>query len=95
MQLCFDPTVAEFLSAVTPTLEQKPETHSFILGLAMDVQTAGKIPVITARLLDDSGKPLVAGLQTEANHPLSISRCGEEIARSFARALAEKIDSLH
>ncbi|PWU17448.1 MAG: hypothetical protein C5B49_08880 [Bdellovibrio sp.] len=93
LKLRFDSGVSEFLRN-SIDLEKEASIHSFILSLAARYQKSGRAPTCMVRGIDKTGQFIIAGIQTESNRPIIISKCSENNARLFARELATKISDL-
>jgi predicted GNAT family acetyltransferase len=94
IQVEIDSHISTFLREVSPYLEKNPSIHSFLLSVAARLEAANRSPALIVRGIDRSGDLAVVGLQTEQQYPLVVSMAEDEHAKDFARALAEKIETL-
>ncbi|MCM2322256.1 MAG: GNAT family N-acetyltransferase [Oligoflexia bacterium] len=89
-----DQDLQAFLAAVTPPLEREPAIHSFLLSLADRMLASGKKAALLARGLDEGGRLVIAGIQTDAAYPLVVSKASPVDAKAFAELLSERLPSL-
>lgn len=94
MKLHFDSNLQEFSQNTKMFFETDKRLHSMILGLVRRYLEIEKPMSILARLENDQGDVVAAGIQTEADRTLIIGKLSPEIAREFARQVAESVASL-
>ena len=93
LELASDP--ADFLRKISPTLKRESTVHSFILSLLARYVASGS-PVTRMVRAHSSGEGLLmAGIQTESDRVLIVSKATAEVAAQFARSLGEKVDALN
>ncbi len=94
MELHFDSDPHTFLKNIEPTLGVEGSVHSFILSLTSRYIGIQKPMTLMARGVKSNGELLVAGLQTELDRVMIISKISESEAAKFAELLSQKIDFL-
>lgn len=93
-QLLFDEYPQFFLDEVSTKLGQESSIHSFLLSLTSRYIQSSKPMSLLARLVDQDGHLIAAGIQTEMDRVLIISNCTESAAIHFADLLSKKLIEL-
>lgn len=94
MKLHLDADPQNFLSNVSPALECDASVNSFILSLTSRYVQIQKPMPILARGVSIDGSIVAAGVQTESDRVLIISKIFEPDAEEFAELLSRKLDKL-
>lgn len=94
MDMKIDSSVAGFLENCASQLEKDATINSFVLSLAARCESSGRPVQHLARGLDKKGNLLIAGIQTDLNRPLVLSKSTNEAAGFFASQLERQVSSL-
>lgn len=90
MKLEIDLKISDFFQHALSFLEKEPAVHSFIISLGRRYEQNSWPLSLLARGIDDSGKVVIAGIQTEPDRSLIMSNATEEVACQFADQLSKK-----
>ena len=94
MDIKIDGNIQDFLNNVTPKLEEEASIHSLMLSLAARYHESGRSATLLVRGINRDESLLIAGLQTEIDRPLIISKSSKDEAQLFAQELAKQLPAL-
>ncbi len=92
LHLDLDPHI--FLKSVSQALESEATVHSFILSLASRHIEIKRPMALMARAVKSNGEVVAAGIQTDSDRVLIISKISAADAEQFALLLSQKLDVL-